>query len=62
MALTAPTFALGALAGNSTASDHVQWSDVVYLLIPALIALIQAIADRIRSGPRTKGKPKHAAP
>jgi hypothetical protein len=59
LALTVPAFAIGALAGNGTTSGRVTWPDVFWLLAPALIGLIEAIAGRIAAGAKTrKARPR----
>lgn len=49
LALTLPAFGLGALAGNGTASGRATWFDLAWLLAPAIVGLIEAVAARIRA-------------
>jgi len=62
LALTVPSFLVGGLAGAAATNGHASWPDVAYLLAPALIALIGAIAKRITSAPRKPKSRRHAAP
>ena len=44
---TAGGLCFGTAVAQSTKADAAQWHDILYLLAPALAALIEAIADRI---------------
>jgi len=62
LALTIPAFAIGALAGNGTATGRVTWADLLYLLAPAIIGLIEALATRLRKPTKNKRTARRAAP
>ena len=62
LALTVPSFLVGGLAGAAVGADRATWPDVAYLIAPALIALIGAVAQRIAHAPRKPKRHRRAAP
>lgn len=59
LAVTIPAFAAGGLAGAAVGAGHATWPDVAWLLAPALIALIQALAKRIAGDRRATRRSRH---
>lgn len=57
--MTVPSFLVGGLAGSAVAAGHATWPDIAYLLAPAIIALIQAIAKRIAADRRALRRSRH---
>jgi hypothetical protein len=61
LAVTVPSFLVGGLAGAAVGAGHATWPDIAYLLAPAIIALIQAIAQRIAADRRAARRSRHGA-